>query len=111
MHSQKNSGYKYILCVIDNFSRFAYARPLRNKTALTTSAELDDIISSMQYVPKMFTSDMGGEFDDRNNAIHSILVEKYHLNVYYTTGPKKNSIVERFNVLNATSLSIKQNVG
>ena len=93
----KNGGYKYILCCIDMFSRYSYARPLRNKMAETVAKELDDIISSMQFVPKFFTSDKGGEFDIRNQYIHNILVEKYHMVVYYTTGSKKNSMVERFN--------------
>ena len=52
---------------------------------------------SMQYVPKFFTSDKGGEFDIRNEFFLNILVQKYHIVVYYTTGPKKNSMVERFN--------------
>ena len=51
----------------------------------------------MQFVPKFFTSDKGGEFDVRNKFIHNILVQKYHMVVYYTTGPTKNSMVERFN--------------
>ena len=92
-----NSHYRYILTVIDCFSRMAYARPLKRKTAEEVAEKLDDIISNMQYVPRFFTSDKGGEFDIRNPYIHDILVEKYHMIVYYTTGPKKNSMVERYN--------------
>ena len=40
---------------------------------------------------------LGGEFDFRNQFIKNVLIEKYHLHVYYTTGAKKNSMVERFN--------------
>ena len=97
MYGGKNGGYKYILCCIDMFSRYSFARPLRNKTAQSVAEELDDIIASMQFLPKFFTSDKGGEFDLRNQYIHNILVQKYHMVVYYTTGPKKNSMVERFN--------------
>ena len=59
MYATKNSSYKYILCCIDMFSRFAYAKPLKNKTAEIVSKELDDILMSMQFVPKFFTSDKG----------------------------------------------------
>lgn len=97
MYARQNNGYKYILCCVDMFSRFSYAKPLRNKTAEAVAKELDSIISSMQFVPKFFTSDKGGEFDLRNQYIKNILVEKYHMVVYYTTGPKKNSMVERYN--------------
>jgi len=97
MYATKNSNYKYILCVVDMFSRLAFAEPLKNKTAEIVSDRLDNIIGRMQFVPKIFTSDKGGEFDLRNKYIHNILVEKYHMIVYYTTGSKKNSMVERYN--------------
>ena len=92
-----NNNYRYILTVIDCFSRYVYAKALKRKTAEEVSDKLDEIISSMQYLPRFFTSDKGGEFDIRNKFIRDILVEKYHMIVYYTSGPKKNSMVERFN--------------
>ena len=95
--SRKNHGYKYILCIIDMFSRMNYVRPLHTKKASEVAAQIDDIISSMQFIPRFFTSDKGLEFDIRNNDIRSILEDKYHMIVYYTSGPKKNSMVERFN--------------
>lgn len=95
--ARKNHGYKYILCIIDMFSRMNYVRPLHTKRASEVAAEIDDIITSMQFIPRFFTSDKGLEFDIRNNDIKSILEDKYHMIVYYTSGPKKNSMVERFN--------------
>ena len=92
-----NNNYRYILTVIDCFSRYVYAKALKRKTAQEVSEKLDEIISDMQYLPRFFTSDKGGEFDVRNKFIHDILIEKYHMVVYYTSGPKKNSMVERFN--------------
>ena len=96
-YSRINSGYNYILTVIDMFSRMAFARPLKTKTALEVSEALDEIISSMQFVPKFFTSDKGREFDIRNQYFHGVIVEKFHMVVYFTTGIKKNSMVERLN--------------
>ena len=97
MFSRKNHGYKYILCVVDMFSRYNYVRPLHGKTAQEVAGKLEEIIGSMKFVPRFFTSDKGGEFDIRNTFIKSVLEDKYHMVVYYTTGPKKNSMVERFN--------------
>lgn len=59
MYSTKNNGYKWILCVVDMFSRFAYVRALKNKKADTVAKQLDRIIQTMQFVPKFFTSDKG----------------------------------------------------
>ena len=95
--SRKNHGYKYILCMVDMFSRMNYVRPLHTKKASEVSKQIDDILSSMQFVPRFFTSDKGLEFDIRNADIRSVLEDKYHMIVYYTSGPKKNSMVERFN--------------
>ena len=97
MYSRKNHGYKYILCVVDMFSRFNFVRALKSKRAEEVAGKLEEIISEMQFIPRFFTSDKGGEFDVRNVFIKSLLVERYHMIVYYTTGPKKNSMVERFN--------------
>ena len=97
MFSRKNHGYKYILCVVDMFSRYNYVRALHSKTAQEVASKLEEIISSMKFVPRFFTSDKGGEFDIRNTFIKSVLEDKYHMIVYYTSGPKKNSMVERFN--------------
>lgn len=71
-YSRLNSGYNYILNVIDMFSRMAFARPLKTKTALEVSEALDEIISSMQFIPKFFTSDKGREFDIRNKYFHGV---------------------------------------
>lgn len=92
-----NSNFRYILTVIDCFSRFCYARPLKRKTAQEVSEALESIISSMQYIPKFFTSDQGLEFDVRNEYIRNVLIEKYHLVVYFTKGATKNAMVERLN--------------
>ena len=95
--SRTNHGYKYILCVVDMFSRMNYVRALHTKKTSEVASQIDDIITSMQFVPRFFTSDKGLEFDIRNLAIRSVLQDKYHMVVYYTSGPKKNSMVERFN--------------
>ena len=97
MIAGSNNNYKYILTVIDCFSRFVYARPLKRKTAEEVASQLDDIISNMQYVPRFFTSDKGLEFDARNRFVKDVLIVKYGMVIYYTTGVKKNSMVERFN--------------
>ena len=41
-----NKGYKYILVVLDVFSRFAWARPLKINTGVETAAAFRDIFRS-----------------------------------------------------------------
>ena len=54
-----NSHYKYILCVLDGFSRYAWCRPLKSKHAVDSANALDDILSSLPHSPAMFASDRG----------------------------------------------------
>jgi len=94
--SSKNSGYNFILVIIDAFSRFAFTRPLKRKSAEETASAIDEIIQSMPYPPSIFVSDKGREFEIKNRYFHSIM-EKYHIIMYYAKGVTKNAIVERWN--------------
>ena len=40
---KQNKDYRYILVVLDIFSRFAWARPLKKKTGVEVSNALNDI--------------------------------------------------------------------
>ena len=95
--SRQNNGYKYILVMIDAFSRFAWTRPLKSKRAEECAAKMDDILSNFQYNPVFFTSDKGNEFMAKNEFVKRILVDKYKMGVYPMTGRTKGSIVERYN--------------
>ena len=58
-YARKNGGMKYILVVIDAFSRFAYTEPLKFKTAQESADAMDKIFSKFKFPPVMFTSDKG----------------------------------------------------
>ena len=60
-YSRFNEGFKYILVVIDAFSRFAYTAPLKFKTAEESAAAIDQIFKDFQDVPILFSSDKGNE--------------------------------------------------
>ena len=55
-YNRVNSGYKYILVVVDCFSRFCWTRPLKYKRALDTSIALDSIFASLPYHVPFFSS-------------------------------------------------------
>lgn len=95
-YKQVNRGYRYILIVIDVFSKMAYAEPLLNKTALETTNAMHRIIRKViqQYKRqiKNLQTDDGKEFF---NGLMKKLLEKYKINHYSTYSLMKASIVER----------------
>lgn len=95
-YSRQNKGYKYILVVIDCFSRKNWCRPMRTTTADECAKNLENILQSMAYTPTQFASDQGNEFNVKHPSIFNTLVDKYGMLMFYLRGPHKASIVERF---------------
>ena len=94
---RENRGYRYILIVIDVFSKMAYAEPLKDKTGLEVTRAMERIIKSVkrQYPKhkiKHCHSDEGTEFYNRSM---NQLFKKYKINHYSTFSGLKASIVER----------------
>ena len=58
---KNNRDYKYILTVIDNFSKFGWTIPLKNKFAEAFS----NIINNSQRKPKLLETDDGKEFTNK----------------------------------------------
>ena len=95
-YSRQNHGYKYILVVIDCFSRKNWVRPMKSTTAEETAKCLDEIIGSMPYKPTQFSSDQGNEFNSKHPAIFNTLILKYGMIMYTLKAPIKAGIAERF---------------
>ena len=57
-----NDGYKYILTVIDIFSRFSWAIPQKTKTAKETVKSFEIIIGQTKALPYALWVDQGKEF-------------------------------------------------
>lgn len=91
-YSKMNSGFKYILTVINVFSKYAWAIPLKNKTR-------KEVVNAMQRVLKEETSknleiDMGKEFFNKE---FWELMKKFEINHYSTYSTMKAAVVQRFN--------------
>jgi len=93
---KQNKGFRYILVVVDCFSRKNWCCPQRTVTARETAENLDKIISSMEFKPRQFCTDQGTEFDVRNPYIFRVLVEKFGMVLFTLKGPHKASMAERF---------------
>ena len=88
-----NNSFRYILFVIDVFSRFAWAKALQNKTGSTIADALNDIFITSKRVPMYIQSDLGKEFF--NKPVQSLLKQN-NIHHYVTQNRDvKASICER----------------
>ena len=87
-----NQGYRYIFIVIDNFSKYLFAIPLKNKYSQTITNEFSNILTKSKRKPLKIESDRGTEF--YNSIFQNFLKSKsiHHYSRYTDKGP---SIAER----------------
>ena len=57
-----NKGYRYIIILIDNFSKYLWAIPLKNKDSQTITNEFSNILTTSKRNPLKIASDRGTEF-------------------------------------------------
>ena len=65
-YSRENKGYHFILVVLDVFSRYAFARPIKRKTGPETAAALESIFTETKTSPQRFWGDEGNESLNRD---------------------------------------------
>ncbi|KAJ8914152.1 hypothetical protein NQ315_016230 [Exocentrus adspersus] len=66
----KNNGYKYVLIVINCFSKFVWTEPLINKSAQEVANAMNKILQRSKKIPKNLQTDMD-DVDKYNNTVHS----------------------------------------
>jgi len=91
--AKQNNNVRYILTVINTFSKFGFAEPVKNKTGLEVSRAFEKILKSTTP-PRKLQTDMGKEFYNKN---FETLLKQYGIHHYSTYSNLKASIVERFN--------------
>lgn len=89
-----NSGCKYLLTVVDMFSKYAFVVPLKNKSGSTLKAAFKDIFSEGR-VPEKLQTDQGTEFENSTvgKYLHSMGVRQFSTR----NRQIKCAVVERFN--------------
>lgn len=92
-YAGENGGAKYILTAINIFSKKAYARPLKNKSAHDVSHALEDILDSLNYTISHIHTDQGKEF--YNSTVRAML-KRRNIQLFSTFTHMKAAIVERF---------------
>ena len=72
-YSTENDGYKYILVIIDTFSRYVWTRPLRSKSTKDTAEAFEDVFKEGR-IPDILRTDAGKEFT--GHVLKKVLDEK-----------------------------------
>lgn len=93
-HAKFNKNYRYILIVIDVFSKYVWALPVKTKTGEEITRAMEKILITDNRIPINLQTDMGKEFYNKN---FQALMKKYNINHYSTYSNMKSSIVERVN--------------
>lgn len=92
-YSKHNSNFKYVLIVIDTFSKYIWALPVNNKSAKEIVIAMKKILKKPN-IPKNLQTDLGKEF---YNSEFSKLMKNLGINHYSTFSNVKASIIERSN--------------
>lgn len=93
-YADVNSGYKYMLTIIDVYSKFAWARPLKSKTGKEVCAVIRELYATSKRTPHNLQTDKGTEF---YNAPFRKWAKANRVNHYSTHSIIKAGVVERFN--------------
>ena len=91
---KNNRGYRYVLVVIDNFSKFGWTVPLKNKNAQTIKDSFENILISSKRKPNLIGTDRGKEF---YNKIFQEFLNKNNIKLYSRNSSYGAVFAERFN--------------
>lgn len=89
-----NKGFGYLLTVIDIFSKYAFAVPLKTKSGVEVAKAFEKVLEKYNKNIKYVHTDKGTEF---YNDYFKKLMKNKNIIHYSTTTSVKAAIVERFN--------------
>ena len=87
-----NDNMRFLLFIIDVYSRYLWVVPLKNKTASSVAEALESVFYNDSRVPGSITTDCGMEFLGKN--VQSLL-EKFNIGFSTANSTHKACIVER----------------
>ena len=91
---ENNRGYRYVLVTIDNFSKYGWTIPLKNKNAITLKDSFENIIINSKRKPNLIETDRGKEF---YNNIFQDFLNKNNIKLYSRNSSYGAVFAERFN--------------
>ena len=92
LFSKQNSGFKYLLTVIDVYSKYAWIIPLKTKSSSSIIEAFTELFKDRK--PKKLWTDSGKEF---LNKEFKQFLNKNNVEIYQTFNEGKAVVVERFN--------------
>ena len=90
--SKENDDYKYVVMIIDVFSKYGWAVPIKYKTGDEVKKALESVFK--KETPRKIWSDEGNEF---YNAKVKRLLKERGIELYSTANEEKCSVIERWN--------------
>ena len=87
-------GYKYILTIIDIFSKYSWCVPLKTKTGIEITEAFKNIFSESGRIAKKLWCDKGTEF---YNKTFLKFLKDNNCELYSTESELKACVIERFN--------------
>jgi hypothetical protein len=91
---KENDGYKYLLTCIDVFTKKAFVRPCKSKTASEVLSKFKSILNEAGKYPKTLLSDKGSEI--KNRIFNKFCMDNNIKQIFPETDVHA-AVVERFN--------------
>ena len=91
--SKYNQGIKYLLCVIDSFSKYAWVVPLEDKKGVSIVNVIQKNVNSCNRKPNKIWVDQGSEF---YNSSFKKWLKDNDISMYSTHNEEKSVVAERF---------------
>ena len=91
--SKFNKGFRFLLCVVDIFSKYAWVAPLKDKKGVIIVNAFQSILKKSNRKPTKMWVDKGGEFN--YNSFKKWLQDN-DIVMYSTHNKEKSVLVERF---------------
>lgn len=103
MYAPQNDNFKYLLTIIDVLTKYAFAIPLKNKSAIAVTQAFRKLIDTTGRKPQTFQTDRGKEFA---NSTFKALLNSRDIRQQFpvTTSKMKCGVVERFNLTLKTKM-------
>ena len=91
--SRYNKGIRFLLCVIDIFSKYAWVVPLKDKKGVSIVTTFQSILKQSNRKPNKIWVDKGSEF---YNASFKKWLQDNYIVMYSTHNKEKSVVAERF---------------
>ena len=91
--SKFNKGFRFLLCIIDIFSKYAWVVPLKDKKGISIVNAFQKILKESDRKPNKIWVDKGSEF--YNNSFKKWLKDN-NIEMYSAHNEGKSVVAERF---------------